>query len=143
MSTPPPPPHPSITPPGEPPPGDFQFHGQQPQPYPQPYQQPYQQPYPQAPYGYAGHDSKNWMNLVSMITGIVSCFGITAVLAIIFGHLGQAAARRGEATNRGMGVAGLILGYLGLAFSIAFWVFAFWLEIECTTNPDAYVCEDY
>jgi hypothetical protein len=47
---------------------------------------------------------------------------VTAIPAIIFGHvalgqIGQPGARTG---GRGMAIAGLVLGYLGLAFSLLF-----------------------
>lgn len=69
---------------------------------------PYGQPYAQS--GLA--QSKNWMNVASLVlslTGLVT--GITAILGIVFGHLGMQAAQRGEADNGGMGRAGLITGY--------------------------------
>ncbi|PKQ25015.1 MAG: DUF4190 domain-containing protein [Actinobacteria bacterium HGW-Actinobacteria-4] len=158
----PPPPHPSVTPPGEPPPGNFQFHGQdyvqgrqqpsvqqpstpqsvQPKYGQQQYGQPqYPQPqYGQQPYGYRPPTSKNWMNIVSLITGIVGCFGFTGLLAVIFGHLGVAAAKRGEATNRGLGIAGLVLGYLSVILTIAFWSFSWWAAAECAADPNSYWC---
>ncbi|MGH4014012.1 MAG: DUF4190 domain-containing protein [Pseudonocardiaceae bacterium] len=54
----------------------------------------------------------------TIIGGII--FGI---LALIFGLLGRARAKRGEATNGGLSVAGAVLGVLGLLIAIALVVF--------------------
>ncbi|MDQ4103400.1 MAG: DUF4190 domain-containing protein [Actinomycetota bacterium] len=43
---------------------------------------------------------------------------IFGLLALIFGLLGRARARRGEATNGGMSVAGVVLGIIGLLIAI-------------------------
>jgi Domain of unknown function (DUF4190) len=49
----------------------------------------------------------------TIIGGIV--FGI---LALIFGLLGRARAKRGESTNGGLSVAGVVLGVIGLLIAI-------------------------
>jgi hypothetical protein len=54
----------------------------------------------------------------TIIGGIV--FGITA---LIFGLLGWARVKRGEATNGGLSVAGVILGLIGLLIAIGLIVF--------------------
>lgn len=89
----------------------------------------YAQP-PTAPYGYAapaqapyyGPDprtAKNWMNVVSFIASITTIFtGIGAIVGIVFGHLGLAAVKRGEANNKGFGTAGLIIGYGSIALGV-------------------------
>lgn len=59
---------------------------------------------------------RTWMNLTAAIVGF---FGLVvvplAVVAVILGHMGQRAAARGDASMRGIGMAGLILGYVSLA----------------------------
>ncbi len=59
------------------------------------------------------------MGIVSLVLGIL-CFG--GLLGIIFGHMGLAACKRGEANNRGVALAGVIVNYslvgLGLIFVI-------------------------
>ncbi|HZE39049.1 MAG TPA: DUF4190 domain-containing protein [Stackebrandtia sp.] len=52
--------------------------------------------------------------LILGILGVVSCIAC-AIPAIICGHMGVKKADRGEADNRGMALAGLICGYVGLA----------------------------
>lgn len=80
-----------------------------------------------APHGYAavptyGADptaAKNWMNIVALIASISTPFtGVGAILGIVFGHLGLGAVKRGEANNRGMGLAGLIIGYVLVALGV-------------------------
>jgi uncharacterized membrane protein len=64
--------------------------------------------------------------ITSMILGIISIptacmYGLglpCAVLAVIFGHMARARARRGEAGGDGMALAGLICGYIMLALMV-------------------------
>jgi hypothetical protein len=45
--------------------------------------------------------------------GLVCCdFGALSLVAVVLGHLGLSQARNGDRGGRGMGVAGLILGYV-------------------------------
>ncbi|MTD13010.1 DUF4190 domain-containing protein [Nakamurella sp. YIM 132087] len=46
--------------------------------------------------------------------GAILIAGVLQILAIVFGAVGIGRARRGEATNRGAAVAGLVLGIVGL-----------------------------
>ena len=65
----------------------------------------------------------NGMGITAMVLGILSVclfclYGIVAIvlgiLALIFGILGRKRAQRGEATNGGMALAGIILGVCGI-----------------------------
>ncbi|WP_107483418.1 DUF4190 domain-containing protein [Streptomyces humi] len=89
--------------------------------------------YPGGPGGYGGWPGaqlapNNGMGTASMITGIISAIGfcmvpvavVTGVLAIILGVLGRARVRRGEATNAGQALAGIICGAAGLVLAAAF-----------------------
>jgi hypothetical protein len=114
-----------------------------PQPYAAAQQQPACSPYPaaagphaggfsaQQPLGYAGYSTiatqpPSGLAITSMILGIVaiptSCmYGIglpCAILAVIFGHIARAKARRGESGGDGMALAGLICGYIMLALIV-------------------------
>lgn len=76
--------------------------------------------------------SKNWMNIVSLVLSLLGLLtGITAIVGIVFGHLGMQAARRGEADNGDMGLAGLITGYviLGLQLLVALAYVAFMVVV--------------
>lgn len=102
-TTPPPPP--------PPPPGDFGA------------------PPPPPPGGFGGpapaDNSGNKFGLISMILGIVSLvlYCIYAGLwlgipAVILGVLGMKKANEGQATNKGMAIAGIVTGGLGILFFI-------------------------
>ncbi|MFF8996957.1 DUF4190 domain-containing protein [Streptomyces achromogenes] len=86
---------------------------------------PYAAPYPVGNgYGWPGLQAppSNGMGTASLVLGILSDIGFLAwplalilgVLAIIFGALGRGKAKRGEATNPGVALAGLICGATGV-----------------------------
>ena len=63
---------------------------------------------------YAAPESKpnTWMNIVSFVTALLGM----AIVPIIFGHLGVSASNKGKADLKGLGIAGLIIGYLEVVF---------------------------
>ncbi|MEU5309976.1 DUF4190 domain-containing protein [Streptomyces sp. NPDC021562] len=89
--------------------------------------------YPGGPGGYGGWPGmqaapNNGMGTAGMVTGIISAIGfcltpvalVTGILAIVLGVLGRARVRRGEATNPGQALAGIICGSAGLVLAAAF-----------------------
>ena len=71
-------------------------------------------PYP----GAAVSTEKDWMGVTALVLSLATLLtGFTWIGGIIFGHLGLAAAKRGEASNRGMALAGTVIGWVfgGLA----------------------------
>ncbi len=71
-------------------------------------------------YGPRG-DEKNWMGIVSLVASIAAFFVapfIGSVAAVVFGHLGLGAVKRGEASNRGLALWGTILGYVGIGIAV-------------------------
>ncbi|MFJ7249783.1 DUF4190 domain-containing protein [Kitasatospora sp. NPDC098652] len=89
--------------------------------------------YPAAPYwqGYpvVPPQPRNGLGIAGMVLGIVgTVLGLAvvlfwlswlpALLALIFGIIGLGYVRKGEATNRGVALAGVILGVTGLLFSV-------------------------
>lgn len=107
--------------------------GQQPyppQPYPgqpspaQPYAgQPYAgQPYAAAPYGYSPAPRTNTLAIVSLVSAFV-----VSIVAVITGHIALSQIKRTGETGRGMALAGLILGYIGVGFGVLF--FVIWLTM--------------
>ena len=79
---------------------------------------------------------KTWMNWVAFGCGLGALFTcISFIPAIIFGHLGLAAAKRGEADKRGFGVTGLVIGYVYLAGFIAY--IALLIGLSVTTGIDS------
>ncbi len=87
---------------------------QSPTPDPQPY-----------PYPVASSTPSNGMGITGLVTGIIgACLAwvpglgfILGVLGVVFGGIGWFYANQGRATNKGMAVAGVILG----VFAVAFW----------------------
>jgi hypothetical protein len=74
-----------------------------------------------------------------LICGIASlCAGpITAILAVIFGHiaLAQIAQSGGMEQGRGLAIAGLVLGYIFLALGVLYLVFLTVLPIVLGAQP--------
>jgi hypothetical protein len=95
-------------------------------PYPGSYPPP--PPMPYGGYGPAPEIAKNGMGVAALISGLLSvpaAFTIIGgillgLLAIALGILGHGRARRGEATNGGLAIAGVILGVLGIILSAVF-----------------------
>ncbi|MFN3866060.1 MAG: DUF4190 domain-containing protein [Demequina sp.] len=58
---------------------------------------------------------RNWIGVGAFVTGAL----FLSLVAIVLGHLGLSAAKRGRADNRQFSIAGLILGYLGLIVTAA------------------------
>jgi hypothetical protein len=93
-----------------PPPGQQQYYGPQP-PYP-PYQGPYS-PYPPAP-------PTNGLAIAALVCGVGGfVVGLSFIPAIICGHLARRQIRQTGERGAGLALAGLILGYVGIALFIA------------------------
>ncbi|WP_220096343.1 DUF4190 domain-containing protein [Mycolicibacterium goodii] len=70
--------------------------------------------------------------LIAAIAGLVLCWSIiggivVGAVAIVLGFLGQARAKRGEATNGGVAVTGIVLGGIAVVLSLAF--IAIWVTL--------------
>jgi hypothetical protein len=123
-------------PPPPPPPGDDQGQGwgaQQPPPGYQPPPPGYQPPPPGYgyPQGYAQQPPKNsTLAVIALVTGILSvipcCWGcgVFSIAAIVLGVLGkkEIAESNGAKTGASMAQWGLILGIVGIALSVLYWV---------------------
>ncbi|MGW1627382.1 DUF4190 domain-containing protein [Streptomyces sp. NPDC002172] len=88
--------------------------------------------YPAGP-GYGGWPGMqpapdNGLGTAAMVTGIISAIGfclapvalVLGVLGIVLGSIGRARVRRGQATNGGQALAGIICGSAGLVLAAAF-----------------------
>ncbi len=65
---------------------------------------------------WSGSSAKNWMGVTSLVMG---CTLVGAgLLGLIFGHLGLSAAKRGEANNRSVALAGVIVNYAVIAVGV-------------------------
>ena len=101
---------------GAPPP---QSYGQYPGSYPPPPQG--------SPYGgYAPPPSapQNGLGIASLVTAIIALLTVVGgvvlgVVAVILGFMGWGKAKRGLATNGGVAVAGIVLGFLSIIEAVA------------------------
>lgn len=110
---------------------------------------------PSAAYGYPGYPGyagqqawgpapANGLGVAAMVLGIISVVGfcmwglgiILGLLALIFGIIGRGRAKRGEATNGGMALAGIILGSIAMAISAAFLGFLIWAIANDETGSE-------
>jgi hypothetical protein len=111
-------------------------YGQQPPVQPQ-YGQPqygqpgYGQPYAASPYGppqavpYYAYPPAPRTNVLAIVS-LVSAFFVS-IAAVVTGHIALAQIRRTGEGGRGMALAGLIIGYIGVAFAAIF--FVIWLAM--------------
>jgi hypothetical protein len=118
----PPPPAPGPPPPSAPGPPQY---GAYPGSYPPPPPVPYSgfTPPPAGP--------KNGLGIAALVIAIIAlvfCWSVAGgiilgLVAVILGFVGYGRVKRGEATNGGVAVAGIVLGFLAIIVSIAFiWI---------------------
>ena len=117
MSPPPPPQGPPPPPPGSPPPFPQQYPPQYPQQFPQHgVYQPQVGGYPPGVVHYAAPGRTSGLAIASMVLGILWLYWIGSILAVIFGHIAISQAGKDPTVKgRGMAIAGLVLGYIGVA----------------------------
>jgi hypothetical protein len=86
----------------------------------EPHGQPIGQPGAPAPSPYANEPRTNGMAVASLVLGILWFWWIGSVLALIFGYVGKAEIDRsnGRQTGRGLAIAGIVLGWIGVAGGI-------------------------
>jgi Domain of unknown function (DUF4190) len=53
--------------------------------------------------------------VAALVLGILWLWGIGSLLAVIFGHLAMSETRDGRKGGQGLAVAGLVLGWIGVA----------------------------
>lgn len=104
-----------------------------PQTYPAPaYQTPYQPPY-QAYYQPVPTGQRtNGMAIASLVLGIVWVWWLGSILAVIFGYVALGQIKQRNEGGRGMAIAGIILGFVGVATGIAAIVL---VAVVAHTNP--------
>lgn len=116
------------------------------------YPAPPAQPYGGYPgYGAYGAGPAGWapapnngLGTAAMVIGIISVVGfclygvniILGILALIFGIIGLGRAKRGEATNRGMALAGVILGSVGIVVGAAILGVIIWAATSADSDSD-------
>ncbi|UGU34863.1 DUF4190 domain-containing protein [Mycolicibacterium smegmatis] len=105
-----------------------QPYGAYPGAYPGSYPPPYGGGYPAQPPAQGAAGPRNGLGiaaLIAAIAGLVLCWSIiggliVGVVAIVLGFLGHGRAKRGEATNGGVAIAGIVLGGIAVVLSLAF-----------------------
>jgi hypothetical protein len=110
-------PRPGPPPPAYPLPATFR-----PQPMPR-----YPQPYPPSyPYAYPPPPRNNGAAIGALVCSLAGSFsfGMGSIGAVVLGHTAKKQIRERGDQGEGMATAGLVIGYLGLAFWIFFWVLA-------------------
>lgn len=78
---------------------------------------------------------KNGLGIAALVVAIIALFSVVGgivlgVVAIILGVLGLQRARRGEATNGGIAIAGIVLGILSIIEAIVVIVLSVWVFNE-------------
>ncbi|MGW5423557.1 DUF4190 domain-containing protein [Streptomyces sp. NPDC003943] len=105
-------------------------------------------------YGQPGYGQPGWgqpapsngMGTAAMVLGIIAVAGfclwgfgaLLGILALIFGIIGLKKAGRGEATNRGMAIAGVVLGAVGILIGAAFLALMIWSINHADTSDSSY-----
>ncbi len=101
--------------------------------------------------GYGGPPARppsNGIGIAALVVGIVSLFTwwipvlglVVAIVAVVLGIVGIRKASKGQATNKGMAIAGLVTGALGLIASLLVTIFFltaaddFGSLIDCAAN---------
>jgi len=65
----------------------------------------------------------NGYAIAALVLGIVWLYGIGSILAIIFGHIAvNQASKDPSIAGKGMAIAGLVLGYVGIALTVLVFV---------------------
>jgi hypothetical protein len=72
---------------------------------------------PGYPGGYVG---TNGLAIASMILGIVWIFWLGSILALVFGYIALHQIKRTRESGKGMAIAGIVLGWIGVAMLILF-----------------------
>jgi hypothetical protein len=77
--------------------------------------------YPAYPYqGYSAPQTTNGMAIASMVLGILWLWWIGSVLALIFGYVALNQIKERNQSGRGMAIAGVVLGWIGVGTLVFF-----------------------
>ncbi|MCK6209980.1 hypothetical protein KZX45_05425 [Georgenia sp. EYE_87] len=113
--------------------------------------------YQGTPYGggyrgtsYGGQAPRNGMGLAALILAVISLLiawipflgllgGLGGLIAVVLGAIGLGRAKRGEATNRGTAIAGIVIGVLAILLAVASTMFGSFLLSE-VLGPEFQAC---
>jgi hypothetical protein len=91
-----------------------------------------------AGYGYQTGPKTNGLAIASLVLGIAGLVfyvcGVASILALVFGYMARGQIDRDPANQggRGMALAGIIMGWIGVAILVIFWVVV--IIIAATTD---------
>ena len=131
-ATPPQPPDRGPTPPPTPPPA------QSPPPGPTPPPAPPAAGQQTTGYGYQTGPKTNGLAIASLVLGIAGLVfyvcGVASILALVFGYMARGQIDRDPQNQggRGMAIAGIIMGWIGVAILVIFWAVV--IIIAATTD---------
>lgn len=74
----------------------------------------------------------NGLAIASMILGILWLYWVGSILAVIFGHVALRQIQRRDQSGRGMAIAGLVLGWIGIGFFVV--IFVVFLIVRARNN---------
>lgn len=77
-----------------------------------------------APPAVAVTNGTNPFAIVSLVLSLVWIFWLGSILAVVFGHIALSQIGRRQQGGRGLAVAGLVIGYVGVGFLVLFIVLA-------------------
>src|SRR4051812_26278198 len=96
--------------------------------------------YPAQPYGYSTamsmRQTTNGMAVASLVLGILWMYWLGSILALVFGYIGKRQIDRsnGQQTGRGLAVAGIVLGWVGVAVLCVFMAAGFLAAATSNNN---------
>ena len=74
---------------------------------------------PQGAYPYGASSRTSGLAIASLVLGILWLYWIGSILAVIFGHIAINQAKKDPALRgKGMAIAGLVLGYIGIGLLV-------------------------
>ncbi|MCV2393065.1 DUF4190 domain-containing protein [Actinotalea sp. M2MS4P-6] len=120
--------------------GQQPYQGQPSYPGQQPYQQPYQQGYPQQyaqqGYGYTqrGTNSLAIVSLIASISNFVILPLIGAIVGVITGSMARKQIAQTGEEGEGMAKAGVIIGWIGIAFAVVGIIFVIFVVMAASTS---------
>lgn len=98
-----------------------------------------------APPGPPTSQRTNGLAVAALVLGCLFFFGITALVAVILGFVAISQIKAGNGSGRGMAIAGVVLGFVGLAMYAVIIVVAIFVglpiqDAELRVEADADVC---
>ena len=80
------------------------------------------------------------MAIAAMVCGILWLYWLGSILALVFGYVAKSQIDRsqGTQTGRGMAVAGIVLGWVGVGFLVLFVLLAIVGSVSSDPSPNSF-----